>query len=305
MTDTARVTSGKPLGARAWAAGCVVLIALQVTVSLIWTTPVGSPEALFWLVVVAASGCVLTSGYLLWRAHRDDAAELGMIGGFAYAVSILPLVHGLTVPGVLYGENNAVTSSVVVALPLAVAVALPMTSASLGRAVLRRWRAWVAVHAVGQTALAVALLVDPGLLPGARLGAFWPSVLAVAGLAGTLAIAWRHVRLYAISRRPAVLGVAWALVAVSAGNLVWLVGDPMSAGFWLAHGLDIGGVFGASVIAAVAWRRHPVEVDVFRPVTLRHPLDALEYGLDDVVREFVADLGRKDEITREHVKRTA
>jgi putative nucleotidyltransferase with HDIG domain len=59
------------------------------------------------------------------------------------------------------------------------------------------------------------------------------------------------------------------------------------------------------VVGAVTYRRSMVERQVFRPLTLRDPLDALEYGLDPIVRAFVADLGRKDAITREHVKRTA
>jgi putative nucleotidyltransferase with HDIG domain len=79
----------------------------------------------------------------------------------------------------------------------------------------------------------------------------------------------------------------------------------MAPGFWLAHALDIVGVFAVTIVAALAYRRGSVERYVFRPLTLRDPLDALEYGLDPVVRGFVADLGIKDPITREHVKRTA
>lgn len=296
---------GRSATSLVWAAGWVGLVALQLTSAVVSDRPVGSPLGLFWLVVTAASGCVLTAVWLLARAVRDDAAESGFLGGFAYTVSVLPLVHGLTVPGVLYGPNDAVMTSVLWAVPLAVLSAAPLLLPRRWHRLTRRWRWWVGANLVVDTALAVALLVEPSLLPPAAFGEAFPTGLAIVGLAGAVAISARHVRLARVSHRPAVLLVSLSIASIAAGNLVWVNGTPMTIGFWLAHGLDIVGVFAVTIVAAMSYRRHGVEVDVFRPLTLRDPLDALEYGLDPVVRAFVADLGRKDPITREHVKRVA
>jgi hypothetical protein len=70
-----------------------------------------SPQALFGLVVVAASLCVIASAGVIAVGLRDRTAEIGIIGGSLLVLSTLALVHGLTVPGVLYGSNRAVTSA--------------------------------------------------------------------------------------------------------------------------------------------------------------------------------------------------
>lgn len=288
-----------------WAVTWVALVALQLGVSSMSDRPIGSATVLFWVVVIAATGCVLTASWLLYRAFRDDAAELGFIGAFTFAVSSLPLVHGLTVPGVLYGPNDAVMTAALWAGPLAVLGALPLVAPRRLSIAVRRWRWWVGASVVVDTALAIGLLVEPSLLPPAALGDPVPMALSAGALVGTVVISARHLRLARVSRRPAVLFVSLALASIGASGLVWMNSSPMAAGFWLAHALDIVGVLGATVVAAWKLARHPVEVDVFRPLTLRSPLDALEYGLDPVVRDFVDDLGHKDQVTREHVKRAA
>ena len=49
---------------------------------------------------------------MVWRAFRTDTAELAWLGLFFLSVSLLPLVHGLTTPGVIYGPNEATMVSV-------------------------------------------------------------------------------------------------------------------------------------------------------------------------------------------------
>ncbi len=292
-------------GVRPWLLAWVVLVALQIAVSASTDRAVGSAEALFGLVTVAASGCVITSGWLLVRAQTDDIAELGLIGAYSYAVSVLPLVHGLTVPGVLYGANEATMTAVLWAVPLASIAAAPLLLPRSAAGLLRHWRIWVAVNIALHTTLAISLLVQPSLLPLAAMGTPVGASIALVGLGLSMALSARHLRLYAVSRRRAVLAVSISFALISSAGLVWINGNPMAPGFWLAHVVDIIGVFVVSVVAAIAYRRGTIERDVFRPLTLRAPLDALEYGLDPIVRAFVADLGRKDPITREHVKRTA
>ena len=110
--------------------------------------PLGAPQGLFWLVAVGAGGCALAAAWLLSRARRHDVAEQGFLGALLWCVSVLPLAHGLTIPGVLVGDNPARAFSVWLALPLgavaAVPLLLPRGRLSVGLA--RRWRAWTALH---------------------------------------------------------------------------------------------------------------------------------------------------------------
>lgn len=291
-----------------WALAWLGVVVLQLGSSLLPGADrvVGSAVVLFWLVVVAAGGCVVASLVLLGRAWVDDTAELGLIVAFAFAVSALPFVHGLTTPGVLYDANEAMMSSVLWALPLGLIAAAPLlVGRPLASRLARDWKAWCVANLTVQLGVAVALLIWPSLLPVAAMGDPWAIALAVLSLVGALVLSARHLRLHWIARTTSSLFVSLAFALIAAGNLIWVNGVVMSPGFWLAHLLDIVGVFLATIVATVAYRRGELERVVFRPLTLRDPLDALEFGLDPVVRAFVADLGRKDPITCEHVKRTA
>jgi HD-GYP domain-containing protein (c-di-GMP phosphodiesterase class II) len=291
-----------------WSAAWLLAIALQLGASAMpgGQRTLGSATLLFWVVVVAAGGCVISSSLLLLRAWRDDTAELGMMGAFAFGVSVLPLVHGITTPGVVYGPNSATMTSVLWAAPLAVLAAAPLLlPRRRSNWWASRWRAWVAANVGAQCALALALLVEPELIAAVGMGHPLAVTVSVTSLVGIAALSARHLRLYWISRSWTTLAVAIAFALIAAGNLIWVNGSPMTAGFWLAHVLDIAGVFGVTIVAVVAYRRGNIERVVFRPLTLRDPLDALELGLDPLVRSFVADLARKDPITADHVKRTA
>ena len=297
--------SVRAAGLGTWAAVWCLLVALQLGSAAASDRPLGSPTLLFWIVLIAASGCVLTSGALLVRAHRADSAELGLIGVYSMGVSVLPLVHGLTVPGILYGPNDATMTSVLWALPIASAAALPLLIPRRWSRVLRYWRPWVASWLLVEFTVAAALLIDTSRIPAATMGGDTERFVAVAFLLPSIGFSARHLRLYRISRRPPVLVVSLAFALIASAGLVWVNAAPMTAGFWVAHVLDIVGVLAVSIVAVLTYRRDAVERNLFRPLTIRDPLDALEFGLDPVVRAFVHDLGRKDEVTREHVKRTA
>ena len=123
-----------------WIAIWAALMSVEITAAVLpgttplWTSPIG----LFIIVTIAASGCVVAAVAVLVVAHRQNLAELGMIGAFGYCVSVLPLVHGLTTPGVLYGPNPATMSTVFLALPMAsVAIAPSSPHEPLGRLPLR------------------------------------------------------------------------------------------------------------------------------------------------------------------------
>ena len=292
-----------------WIATWVVLVGVQLVAGLaLGTRPVWeSPMALFVIVVIAASLCAVASGVVLVVAWSGDGAELGMVAAFAMSVSVLPLVHGLTTPGVLYGPNAATMSSVLLALPWASVAVAPLIAprSRFGRWVSRRWKPWVCAHLAVLVALAVGLLVRPSLLPAPRFGAASSIVVACLSLAVCFALSVRHLRLSWISGsvRPVMVAVGFAFIGAS--SLVWVARAPFTAGFWVAHLFDIVGVLGLTIGAFIAYRQDRTFSEVVRPLVANEPLSAFELGLEPLVHRFVAMLATKDVITRDHVVRTA
>ncbi len=292
-----------------WGVAWCWLVATQLAAALIpgsrqiWV----SPTALFTIVVIAASLCAVASMAVLVAAWRSDVAELGILAAFSMVVSVLPLVHGLTTPGVLYGPNSATMSSVIVGLPLAsIAVApLVVPRAAVSRWISRRWKGWVGVNLVVLLLLSTGLLIRPSMLPAPRLGAASSIVVAALSLAACLALSIRHLRLSWIggSRRPLIVALGFAFIGTA--NLVWVARAPFTPGFWLAHVFDVVGVLALALGAFIAYRKKRAFTDLIRPLTINEPLSAFELGLEPLVHQFVAMLDRKDGITRDHVVRTA
>ena len=293
----------------AWAAVWLVLMTGQLSASIVpgertmWV----SPLALFWLVVIAASACAAAAGVVIAIAWRDDTAELGLIGSFTMAVSVLPLVHGITTPGIWYGPNDATMSSVFWALPIASLAAVPLVAprARWSRSVTRQWRRLVGVHLLVTVVVSVGLLARTSLLPVWPMRSVQAVLVAVAAMGVCIALSYRQVRLAAVagSVKPFAVSIGFAFVGVS--SLVWVGRAPFTAGFWLAHVFDISGVLLLAVGAVMALRQRADLREVLRPLTVHTPLAAFELGLDPLVHRFVASLEHKDPVTRDHVVRSA
>ncbi len=269
--------------------------------TLVWEAPI----VLFWLVVITASLCVLAAVGVIVVAHRDATAEIGILGGALFALSMFGLVHGIALPGVLFDQNGAVTTAALMALPAAVMIASPLlfVRSAVSRAVSRHWRPWVVAWSVVVVATSALLLARPDLLvlPGART----PVAVSVAALSLVLVlmVSFRQLRLYWVGELRATLVGAIAFAFIGLTAIVWIGEQPFSAGFWLVHLLDISGVLGACAAVAFGHRAERRVTDVLGPILERDPLAALELGLAPVVRRFVAALGEKDEQTRDHVVR--
>lgn len=256
------------------------------------------PTVLFWLVTIAASLCALTSMGLAKLAHRLDQVELAIVAAFFFVASMLPLVHGLTVPGVLYGDNAVTTTSVGLTIPVGALVAAYVANGP------GRWRVRLASSAALVVALCLVLLAAPQTRlfpePGSAIGIAY----ALSSFALMVGFGWRHVGLAVIAGRPQPLVVAVGYLLLGASVLVFLGATTWSSYFWIAHLVDITGVFLATVGALVVYRRHGSISAVLDPVTALAPRRAFEIGLSPVVHRFVADLDEKDPMTRDHVVRT-
>ena len=265
-----------------------------------------APAILFFVVLVAASGCVVTSLAVLRLARRDNRSELGFLSSFFFAVSMFPLVHGLTTPGVLYGPNAATMATAFWAVPLATVCGLPQIfrSGRVGRALHARWRTVVCAQMVVTVTLSVSFLRWPNLVSPPS-PSWFSRTLCFTCFSLCVVFSFRHIGLARVAQKSGPLWVAFGYISVGSSVFVYPSAMPYSFGFWLAHVLDIVGVFAATVVAWRCYRSPGSAVQMLRAITICDPLMALEYGLDDVVRSFVADIDRKDEITRDHVIRTA
>ena len=289
-----------------WVASCLLIGTAQAWASKQNEHSWNSPTILFAIVLVAASGCVVTSALVLRLARRSGHGELGFAASYFYAISVLPLVHGITTPGVLYQANTATMAAVYWSLPIAVLCASPLLAphSTLARALFSRWKDVVTVQFALVTGLALVMLLRPNLVPIPSAEPFG-QLLPIVGFAASVALSLRHVGLAMVARRGAPIGVAFGYVWAGSSALAFPNARPYTAGFWLAHALDICGVLAGTVIAVRAYRSPESISSITRSIVVHDPISALELGLDPVIRDFVADLDRKDEITREHVVRTA
>ena len=264
-----------------------------------------APTALFWLVVTAASLCVVTSLALMAVARRNEQPEIGFVALFFLAVSVLPLAHGLTTPGILYGPNTATAASVFWAVPIGMAALAPslFRSRQIGRWIARRWHLWASAWGLAIFSLAAAMLSWPDLVPVPDMGSATAIGVAAVSAAVCVVAAWRHARLAQIAQRTGPLVVAFGYLIVGTSALVFIAGPPYATHFWFAHAFDIGGVFLATIGGVVVYARSGSVRTILAPVVAYDPHSALEVGLSPVVRKFVADLQLKDRLTRDHVVR--
>lgn len=290
-----------------WIATWAIPATVQIALSLVVATGAtfGSATAMFWLVVIAASLCVITAVLVIARAFVTEQADLGAVGLLFFSASGLPLVHGLTAPGVLVGDNTSTSVSVLLAIPVGLLAVTPLVVPNQSAWIRGHWRRWVAGAFVAITALCGALLFDLNLLPAPEPRSALTVSIAVISFGGCVALSYRHLRLARIaqSRSPLVVAAGYGLLGSSA--FVWLAAMPFTTAFWVAHILDISGVFAATIGALVIYARTRSVQAVVEPVLIAEPTRALEIGLDPLVHRYVAELEAKDPITRDHVIRTA
>ena len=264
------------------------------------------PRLLFSLATVAAAACVIGATIVIALADRREMAEVGLLGTALMAASVLPLVHGLVTPEVLYDQSEAFRTSAYLTLPVAVAFGAPLLlpNTTFGRWAAQRWRDWTLLSLVAVFVLASAIVFFPDVLSMPSATSTSTVVLTTAMVAALVAFSRRQLRYFELGRRVANLVASISLLFVAATALLPLVQTSYSIGFWWLHVAGALGVLGVCVGLAVSRWMSKSAQDILAPVLARDPLMAFELGLSPTVHRFVADLELKDQITRDHVVRT-
>jgi HD-GYP domain-containing protein (c-di-GMP phosphodiesterase class II) len=317
-TDNSRVTiggnrraSGAQLSSCHWLWAAAALLLALVTALTAWGPASDAtfqrPHLLFTVATVSALTCIVAATAVIALADRRDLAELGLLGSSLLSASVMPLARGLMTPDVLYNETPAFRAAAFLALPVAVVVAAPLFTphSRFGRWAARHWRDWTLISLVGVFVLASLLVFYPDAFRAPSPSNVMSIVGAATMVVAVIVISLRQLRFYEIGRSAANLVASLSLLLLGVGALLPLETHTYSLGFWwlqLAGGL---GVAGACVGLALSRRMSEHARELLGPVLARDPLIAFELGLSPTVHQFVAALQQKDQVTRDHVVRTA
>jgi putative nucleotidyltransferase with HDIG domain len=173
-----------------------------------------------------------------------------------------------------------------------------------GRWAARRWRDWTLLALLGVFVLASVVVFFPDWLTPPAPHSAATIAMAVAMVVAVGSLSMRQLRLYDLSGHSAHLIASISFTFLSVTALLPTVETPYSAMFWWCHVAGLLGVLGVSVGLVVSKAMSKSAQDILAPVLIRDPLVAFELGLSPAVHRFVADLERKDQLTRDHVVRT-
>ena len=239
-------------------------------------------------------------------ARRKDARAV-LVGGAFSVMAALLVLHGVTTPGVLLGENGVVAFSGGATLPVGGAIlALSVLPVLRRREAVEPLLALVALAIAGIVALGALAVLEPGLVPGVPEPASplaWAALLV--GLAFFGALVVRAFRTFLLTHRwldlAVVVGLLW-LASALAGTL--LLGY-LDLGWWLGHGFEIVGIAIVGIPVAIDLARAAPSRPLVGDLRAAELVAAEEAYLGSQVRALMVALAHKDEYTEEHTRRVA
>ncbi len=298
---------GWSVKAKLWIAGVVAFCLAGAATAL---TPAGgetwgSAGLFVWTAVPAALLCALGGMVVVAVGLRHQVAEVTLLGGAATTAALTVMAHALTSPVVGTSPSTGYDLSGALMLPLAMVTAAPLAAprASWARAAARSYRAWVGV-CLGATA-SLGLVAWSLRTSHVSISPYVAALPVVLAAVVAFRIAFRQFALHQISRRPAALVASMAIAEMGCAGLLRIIVATYSPAWWLLAVLDV--VASLLLIGAVivGYRTRGGVRALLAPVVARDPLSAMELGFSSLVHAYVAELERKDQITRDHVVRVA
>ena len=245
-------------------------------------------------------------GLTAMGARRGDTRTVVVGTAFAVMASLLAL-HGLSTPGVWFGNNGVISITGGATLP-AGAVILALSVLPLPPA-LRSVKALLALQVVLLAfviGLGVSALAWPGLLPTVPAPNSEPALALLAvGLVAYGLLIWRALRTFLLTQRALDLVVVVGLVWLATALVPALTMDFTRLGWWIGHEVELDGILIVGIAVAVdlarAAQSRPLAGDL-RGADLVASEDAF---LGSHVRALTVRLADKDEYTERHTRRVA
>jgi putative nucleotidyltransferase with HDIG domain len=158
----------------------------------------------------------------------------------------------------------------------------------------------------GVAALGVVGLASPNALPAVPEPRSGPAVAALLiGLVFYLAVGWRAVRTFRLTRRftdvLVVVGIVWLVGALGAATLLnW--GD---LGWWIGHGLEVAGIGAIGIPVAADLRRSVQSRPLLGDISAADLVAQEQAFLGAQVSALTQLLANRDADTEEHIRRVA
>jgi putative nucleotidyltransferase with HDIG domain len=239
-------------------------------------------------------------------ARRRDARAV-LVGGAFSIMAALLVLHGITSPGVLAGDNGVVAFSGGVTLPVGAAIlALSVLPVLRRPEAVGPLLALIGVGVVLVAALGSSAFFVPGLVPDVPEPA---SPLAWAALAVGMTffgvLVFRAFRTYLLTHRVLDLIVVVGLLWLASALVGTLLLGYTELGWWLGHGFEVAGIALVGIPVAVDLARTAPSRALVGDLRGAELVEAEEAYLGSQVRALMVALANKDEYTEEHTRRVA
>jgi HD-GYP domain-containing protein (c-di-GMP phosphodiesterase class II) len=290
-----------PVAGLVIAAGAIPAALLRTFGRTMVMVPMSAHFAVVLVAGVAAFGAALALTVAGVRRHDGRAVIVG--AAFSGMASML-VVHALATPTMLIGTNGLVQ--------LAGAANLPAGAAMLALSAVPALRrpASVAPVLALQALLLLAIVVtgivglaDPAAIPVLPGPGGRPAEVVIAvGLLAFGVLAYRAGRTFLLTRRrgdlSVVVGVVWLACAL-AGLLTF---GYMDVGFWIAHGLEVGGLVLVGLPVALDLHRGAQSYPLAGDLSAVRLVAEEEAFLGPRVRALLVRLAEKDDYTEAHTR---
>jgi putative nucleotidyltransferase with HDIG domain len=272
--------------------------------------PVHLPGWVHFAGVGITAGIATAAAFALTIAGARERDGRAVVVGCAFSVmAALLLLHGITTPHLIFGDNGVVAFTGAATLPVGGAIlALSAVPALQRPSVVHRLLLGLGVAVTGIFGLGIVALIAPSLVPRVPEPKS-PAALALlaAGLLFFLVLLRRAFRTFRLTRRRTDLAVAVGLIWLGAALVPSLLLTFRDLGWWLGHGFEVVGIFCVGGAVAVdlrrgAGRRSSPLVGDLRAIAL---VETEEAFLGSHVRALLVTLGKKDISTEEHTRRVA
>jgi putative nucleotidyltransferase with HDIG domain len=266
----------------------------------------------FVVVIVTTVVAAAAAGWLTIIGTRRGDARAVLVGTAFSAMAALLFLHGLATPDVILTEHPGDTTPL---LAFAGGATLPTGGAILA---LAAWPAVLRPEALPkllrlQILLTLSIVVlgtlglaDESVLPTQpeANGAVALTVLAI-GEVLLIAVGWRALRTYILTRRNADLMVVCGLCLLMVSLAASLTMDVWSLGWWAGHALELAGIALVGIPVAADLVRGNQSRPLAGDLRASELVAQEEAYLGPHVRALMVGLAAKDESTEGHTRRVA